>query len=84
VVSGVVVKETQTEIQIIGNLLSPKVVTRLPKKAVEERFPSKVSAMPLGMADTLTRPEILDLMSYLATGFQLPEHLKHKHGPHKK
>ena len=81
VLSGVVVKETKTEIQVINNLLLPKAVTRLQKQAVEERFPSKVSAMPVGMLDVLTRPEILDLLSYLESGFKLPAHLKHKHGP---
>ena len=79
VLSGVVVKETQDEIQIISNLLIPAAVTRVSKQAVEERFPSRVSAMPVGMVDVLTRPEILDLLSYLECGFKLPEHLKHKH-----
>jgi putative heme-binding domain-containing protein len=84
VLSGVVVKETETESHIISNLLIPAAITKVAKSEVEEKFPSKISSMPNGMANVLTRPEILDLVSFLETGFNLPEHLKHKHTHHKK
>ena len=82
VLSGVVVKETETEFHIISNLLIPTAITAVPKSEVDEQFPSKISAMPKGMANVLTRPEIIDLVSFLETGFNLPEHLKHKHMHH--
>ena len=82
--SGVVVKETDSEFHIISNLLIPTAITKVTKSQVDERFSSKISAMPEGMADVLTRPEIVDLVSFLETGFNLPEHLKHKHMHHKK
>jgi len=82
--SGVVAKETDSEFHIISNLLIPTAITKVTKNQVDERFPSKISAMPAGMADVLTRPEIIDLVSFLETGFNLPEHLKHKHMHHKK
>ncbi|MFT4555669.1 MAG: putative heme-binding domain-containing protein [Planctomycetaceae bacterium] len=84
VLSGVVVKETETEFHIIGNLLIPTAITKVAKSQVDEQFSSKISAMPKGMANVLTRPEIIDLVSFLETGFNLPEHLKHKHMHHKK
>ncbi|NQV25578.1 MAG: hypothetical protein HQ518_14555 [Rhodopirellula sp.] len=82
--SGVVVKETETEFHIISNLLIPSVITEVAKSDVEESFASTISAMPKGMANVLTRPEIIDLVSFLETGFNLPEHLKHKHRHHEK
>lgn len=83
VLSGVVVKETESEFQIISNLLLPTAITSIAKSEIDEQFPSKISAMPKGMANVLTRPEIIDLVSFLETGFNLPEHLKHKHMHHK-
>ena len=38
----------------------------IPLKDVEEQSPSKVSLMPDGLTDTLTRGELVDLVSYLA------------------
>ena len=82
VLSGVVVQETESEFHIISNLLIPAGITKVAKSEVDEQFPSKISAMPKGMANVLTRPEIIDLVSFLETGFNLPEHLKHKHMHH--
>lgn len=84
VLSGVVARETETEFHIISNLLIPTVITKVAKSQIDEQFPSKISAMPKGMANVLTRPEIIDLVSFLETGFNRPEHLKHKHMHHKK
>ena len=36
--------------------------------------------MPPGLANVLTKAEIIDLVSFLeAGGFQLPAHLQHQH-----
>lgn len=43
-------------------------VTRVPRASIEERTMSKVSMMPLGMLNTLTADEILDLMMYVSSG----------------
>ena len=40
-------------------------------------MPSKVSAMPAGLVNVLTREEILDLLSFLEAGDDLPASLKH-------
>ncbi|MFP6604539.1 MAG: c-type cytochrome, partial [Pirellulaceae bacterium] len=83
VVAGVIIKERAREYDVITNLLLPNAVTRVAKKDVDEKIASKISPMPVGMLNVLTRQEILNLMSFLeAGGYQLPEHLKkkHKHG----
>ena len=43
-------------------------VTKIDRADVEGRKKSPVSLMPLGMLDTLTREEILDLMMYVSSG----------------
>lgn len=83
VVAGVVIKEKPREYEVITNLLLPNAVTRVAKKDVDEKIASKISPMPAGMLNVLTRQEILNLISFLeAGGYQLPDHLKkkHKHG----
>jgi putative heme-binding domain-containing protein len=79
-VSGVIVKETRGEYHVITNLLTPQVITKIRKRAVDERIASKTSSMPVGMLNVLTKQEISELASFLeAGGIKLPGHLKHKH-----
>ncbi|MFP6613765.1 MAG: PVC-type heme-binding CxxCH protein [Pirellulales bacterium] len=78
IVSGTILKEDETSIHIIPNLLTPNVVQVVPKKQVEEKVASKISAMPEGMVDMLTKQEIRDLLAFLrAGGFKVPQGLKH-------
>lgn len=82
VVAGVIVQDEADEFHVVTNLLTPKVVTHLRKEDIDEQIISKISPMPNGLADVLTKEEILDLVSFLeAGGYQLPDHLKknHKH-----
>jgi putative heme-binding domain-containing protein len=79
-IAGVIVKETDSQFHIIPNLLAPKSIAKVAKRDIDERIPAKLSPMPQGLLDQLTRAEIADLVSYLeAGGYQLPDHLKHKH-----
>ncbi|MGB7344039.1 MAG: c-type cytochrome, partial [Pirellulaceae bacterium] len=79
VVAGVIAKESRKQFEVMANLLTPKILTRIDKSAIEERVKSNVSAMPTGLLDVLTKDEIADLMTYLQSdGFQLPSHLKMK------
>lgn len=81
VLTGVIAKETDTELHLIQNMLLPTQVTIISKKEIDEQFPSKISPMPKGLADVLQKDEILDLLSFLeAGGYELPEHLKDKAG----
>ena len=80
VVTGVIVKETKNTYQVATNLLTPETVTNVRKRDVEQKIPSKVSPMPAGLVNVLTKDEILDLHAYVeAGGFKLPAHLKHHH-----
>jgi len=74
--SGVVVREDRRSVHVITNLLTPKAITRIRKRDIDERFPSKLSSMPQGMLDVLTKDEILDLVVFLEDGHHL---LKHHH-----
>ena len=79
VVSGVVASETPETYTIRPNLLMPKKIKRIQKKDVEERFSSQVSPMPAGLVNVLTRQEILDLISFLEAGENLPAGLSGHH-----
>ena len=83
ILTGVVARETNNVFAVITNLLSPKNVTRIKKKDILRRIPAKLSPMPQGLVNTLSREEIIDLVISLeAGGYKLPGHLEHKH--HKK
>ncbi len=45
----------------------PTKVTRIPLKEIESRKDSSISSMPIGLLNTLTQGEILDLLEYLRT-----------------
>ncbi len=80
VVTGVIVKEDKTTYHIATNLLTPNTLTTIRKQDVEEKVASKVSPMPTGLLNVLTKDEILDLHAFVeAGGFKLPSHLKHDH-----
>jgi len=83
IVSGVITKEEPDAYHVVANLLTPDAVTVVPKKRVEEKVASKVSPMPEGLANVLSKQEILDLLAFLEQGdYKLPEHLQHKHRHH--
>jgi len=69
---------------VITNLLTPTSITRIPKKQVEEKTVSKISPMPVGMINTLTKAEITDLISFLEAGSKFPDHLNHPKSESKK
>jgi putative heme-binding domain-containing protein len=77
VVTGVVVKEGG-EYHVLTNLLTPNSVTRIPAKDVVRKVPSKVSPMPTGLANVLTREEVIDLLGFLEVGYKMPPHAKDK------
>jgi putative heme-binding domain-containing protein len=84
-VSGVIASEDDKFVNVMTNLLTPKQLSRLNKKEIEQRVKSKISAMPTGLLNVLTKQEIGELMSFMQSpGFQMPEHLKklHSHDHH--
>lgn len=83
VVSGFVTKEDDSHYHVITNLLIPTAITKVRKKDIDEKFVSKISAMPQGMANVLTAEEITNLLAFLESGgYQLPVHLNHNHEQH--
>jgi putative heme-binding domain-containing protein len=85
VVTGVIVKETRKHYDVATNLLTPNSLTRVPKQDVELQSASKVSPMPTGLLDVLTKQEVIDLHAYVQSGgYQMPEHLPKHHHDHGK
>mgnify|MGYP002622909083 CR=1 FL=1 len=80
ILTGVIAKENEAEFQVMSNLLTPHQITSVKKKDVEEMIASKISPMPEGLLNVLTRQEILDLVSFVQSGGgNLPAHLQHHH-----
>ena len=80
VVSGVIVDESPAEYKVVQNLLNPNAFVRIKREDIDEQVQSTISAMPVGLANVLTKKELLDLVSFLQTGgYKLPAHLKKMH-----
>ena len=78
--TGMVQQEDEQQISLVTNLLTPTVITRIPRQKIANRSASKISSMPADLLNGLTRNEILSLLAYLEVGgYQLPHHLKHNH-----
>jgi putative heme-binding domain-containing protein len=77
VVSGVVVGESDDEIRVVPNLLDPSRTLSLSPRRVEERIPARVSAMPAGLVNVLSREEIVALVAFVEAGDDLPPALRH-------
>jgi len=67
--SGVIVYEDDQIIRLMANPLEKDAkAIEIPKDSIEERVDSKVSLMPEGLLNTLTKQEIFDLLLYIETG----------------
>jgi putative heme-binding domain-containing protein len=79
-ITGVVIKEDAKAYHVATNLLTPNTLTIVAKRDVDEQVLSKVSPMPTGLLNVLTKDEILDLQAFVeAGGYKLPNHLQHQH-----
>jgi len=65
VVTGLAVAEDKDSISLVENPLASVSPTVVKKAAIEGREKSKVSLMPKGLLDKLTKDEILDLLAYV-------------------
>lgn len=68
VVTGLIVDDDGKTFGVVPNPEMPGNVVRVVKNDVEEKFPSDVSSMPAEGVSSLTREEILDLLTYLESG----------------
>ena len=66
VIQGLVVEESGDIIKVVENPLISTNPILIKRNEVAERTRSKVSIMPKGLLEKLTRDEILDLVAYLA------------------
>ncbi|MBM3832838.1 MAG: c-type cytochrome [Verrucomicrobia bacterium] len=64
---GRVVEENDQRIALVANPLTQD-QTRIRKSDVRKREPSKISPMPEGLVNILTKEELLDLLAYLESG----------------
>ena len=67
VIQGLVVEESGDIIKVVENPLISTNPISIKRNDVAERQRSKVSIMPKGLLEKLTREEILDLVAYLAS-----------------
>lgn len=65
VVTGQIVKEDDSSVHVLDNPTAPEKLRVLDKDDIDERDPSKISIMPQGVLNKLTREEILDLLAYV-------------------
>ena len=77
VLSGLVRRENAEAITLVTNLAAPDQTTTILRADIEEAVPGKVSAMPGGLLNVLTRDEVLALVSFVAAGDSLPPALRH-------
>ena len=68
VLSGRVVGGDSENLLLAPDPLRPTKVTKIPLNDIDARKASPVSPMPVGMLNSLTEPEILDLLEYLRIG----------------
>jgi putative heme-binding domain-containing protein len=87
VLTGLVLEETADTVKVIENPLARTQPVILKKAEIVERAKSPTSVMPKGLLDKLTREEILDLVSYVASHGEASSKLfqggghEHGHGP---
>jgi putative heme-binding domain-containing protein len=65
VLTGRIVNLAGENVMVNTDMLDPNKITAVNRKLIESIEPSKISLMPDGLVDTLTREEILDLAAYL-------------------
>jgi putative heme-binding domain-containing protein len=65
VVAGRIVNLAGDTVRVQTNMMAPSALTGVDRKQIEEIVPSRISMMPTGLLNTLTKTEILDLMAYL-------------------
>jgi putative heme-binding domain-containing protein len=66
--TGIVVERTKDAVKLLANPLDKKPPVTIKLADIDEEYPSKVSMMPLGLLNTMTLEEILDLLAYIESG----------------
>lgn len=66
--TGRLLEETDDKIVLVVNQLEPDKKTTIKKSEIASRAPSKLSPMPEGLINILTKEDILDLIAYMESG----------------
>jgi putative heme-binding domain-containing protein len=66
-VTGRILEDTDAKLVLMVNPLTNQ-KAEIKKSEIKSRAPSKLSAMPEGLASVLTKDEILDLLAYIESG----------------
>jgi putative heme-binding domain-containing protein len=64
-VTGRIIDENAERIIVLPNMLAPEVTVAVPIAEIARREPSKISPMPTGLLNNMSKEEILDLLAYL-------------------
>ena len=67
-VTGLVVSEIAGEVELMENPLRPEDFTTINAAEIEARSESDLSMMPRGLLNSLTREEVLDLLTFVVSG----------------
>lgn len=70
--TGIILEETEDKLVLQVNPLAPDTAT-ISLADIKERHNSKVSMMPQGLLNSLTKEEILDLLAFLEVGAHLTQ-----------
>lgn len=70
---GRILEQNANQLTVATDPKAPSAVIEIKVGDVDEIYPSKTSMMPIGLLNTLTREEILDLLAYIQSGGD-PEH----------
>jgi putative heme-binding domain-containing protein len=68
VYSGRIVEDKPNHLVVVQDPRKPDVKVTVKKADIKNTAPSKVSPMPQGLVDILTRDEILDMLAYIESG----------------
>jgi putative heme-binding domain-containing protein len=82
VITGMIVDETDDQIQLVINPLAKDKPTVIEKEWIEARKQSPVSLMPVGLLDRLSREEILDLVAFVVAAGDPKHELFNDHSHH--
>ena len=72
-ISGMIMEETDDVVKIVIDPLAKDQLTVLSQNEIDARKKSKLSQMPEGMIDKLSREEIIDLIAYVLSNAN-PQH----------
>ena len=68
VIVGRVVNMSGKQLKVMTNMLDPSSIRPVNRDEVMETSPSRLSMMPTGLLDTLTKEDVADLVAYLRAG----------------